>query len=72
MNNTSGFKDMRSSILRSSAYRFMHELRQQFLAGPRLLLHAHDLNALSTGISTKRETFTDTVSALEIEGQRKS
>ncbi len=49
MNNTSGFKDVRSSILRSSAYRFMHERRHQCGTDFWQFLRTHDLIVLSLG-----------------------
>jgi filamentous hemagglutinin family protein len=42
--------------------RFLHEPRHQFGTGSERPLRTHDLIALSTGISTKRETVPDTVS----------
>ena len=62
MNGTSGFQEVRSSTSRSPAYRFLHEQRHQFGTGSWHLFRTHDLIALSTGISTKREKVPDTVS----------
>ena len=39
-----------------TANRFLHEQRHRFGTGARHLFHTHDLIALFTGISTKRET----------------
>ena len=52
-----------SCIARTShhTYRFLQEQRPQFGTGAWHLLHTHDLIALSTGISTKRETVPDTI-----------
>ena len=44
-------------------YRLLHEQHPQFGTGSWCLLHTHDLIALSTGISTKREKVLDTVSS---------
>lgn len=55
--STSGFKDMRSSILRSSAYRFMHERRHQFRTDFWQLLRTHDLIALSLDITEGEKKF---------------
>ena len=44
------------------AYRFLQEQRPQFGTGAWRLLHTHDVIALSTGISTKREQAPDTFS----------
>ena len=55
MNGTSGFQEVRSSIFRSSSSHFLHEQRHQCGAGAWHLLRTHNLIALSTGISTKRE-----------------
>ena len=60
MNGTSGFQEVRSSTSRSP-YRFLHEQRHRLRTGAWHLLHTHDLIALSTGISTKRETVPDTI-----------
>jgi filamentous hemagglutinin family protein len=46
----------------SPAYRLLHEQRPQFGTDAWPLFRTHDLIALSTGISTKRETVPDTVS----------
>ena len=57
MNGTSGFQEVRSSTSRSPSYRFLHEQRHRFGTGAWHLFRTHDLIALSTGISTKRERF---------------
>ena len=54
MNGTSGFQAVQSSTSRSSC-QFLHEQRHRIRAGAWHLLHTHDLIAISTGISTKRE-----------------
>jgi hypothetical protein len=51
-----------SSTSRSPSSCFLHEQRPQFGTGSWPLFRTHDLIALSTGISTKRETVPDTVS----------
>ncbi len=61
MNGTSGFREVRSSTSRSPTNRLLHEQRHQFGTGSWHLLRTHDLIALSTDISTKRETVPDTV-----------
>ena len=61
MNGTSGFQEVQSSTSRSLSHQFLHEQRHQFGIGSRQLLYAHDLIALSTGISTKREKVPSTM-----------
>jgi hypothetical protein len=55
MNDILGFQEMRSSIFRSPSSRFLHEQRHECGTGFRHLLHNHNLIALSTSISPKRE-----------------
>ena len=57
MNGTSGFQEVRSSTSRSPTNRLLHEQRHRFGTGAWHLLRTHDLIALSTDISTKREKF---------------
>jgi hypothetical protein len=59
MNGTSGFQEVPSSTSRSSAGRFLDEQRHQFGKSSWHLLRTHDLIALSTGISSKREKVPD-------------
>jgi len=63
MKGTSGFQAVRFSSSRSPSYRyrFLHEQRHQFGVGAWHLLRTHNLIALSTGISTKREKVPDTI-----------
>ena len=61
MKGTSGFQEVRSSTSRSPAYRLLQEQQHQFGTGAWHLFPTHDLIALSTDISTKRETVPDTV-----------
>jgi hypothetical protein len=61
MNGTSGFQEMRSSTSSSPSSRFLHEQRHQIGEGTWRLLRTHDLIALSTGISAKREKAPDTI-----------
>ena len=60
MNGPSGFQEVQSSASRSSINRLLHEQQPQFGTGYSQLFHTHDLIALSTGISTKREEVSDT------------
>ena len=55
MKGTSGFQEVWSSPSRSPSSRFLHEPRHQFGTGSGRPLRTHDLIALSSGISTKRE-----------------
>ena len=61
MNGTSGFQEARTSTSRSPSYRLLHEQQLQFGTDSWHLLRTHDLIALSTGISTKREKVPDTI-----------
>ena len=55
MNGTSGFQEVRSSTSRSSTNRLLCRQRPLFGTGAWHLSQTHDLIALSTGISMKRE-----------------
>jgi hypothetical protein len=66
MNGTSGFQEVRSSISRSPSYRLLHEQRPEFETDCWRLLRTHDLIALSTGISTKREKVSDTFFPIQV------
>ena len=61
MNGTSGFQEVRCSTSRSSPYRFLHEQRRQFGTGAWHHHHIHELIALFTGISAKREKVPETL-----------
>ena len=61
MSDTSGFPKVRSSTPRSPSYRLLREQQPQFGTGSWYLHHTHNLIALSTGISTKREKVPDTI-----------
>lgn len=61
MNGTSGFQEVWSSTSQLQSYRFLDEQRHQFVTGAWHLLRAHDLIALSPGISTKREKVPGTL-----------
>jgi len=60
MNGASGFREVRSSTSRSPSYRLLYEQQPQVGTGFWHLFRTHDLIALSTGISTKREMIPDT------------
>ena len=55
MNGTLGFQEVRSATSQSPSNQLVHEQRHQFGTGFWNLFHAHDVNACSTGISTRRE-----------------
>jgi hypothetical protein len=61
MNGTSGFQEVRSSTSRSPAYQFLHEQRHQCGTGFRLLLHTHNLIALSKASAQSEKRFLDAV-----------
>jgi hypothetical protein len=61
MNGTSGFQEVQVFTPRSQSYRFLHEQRPQFGTGSWHFLRTHELIALSTDISSKREKVPATI-----------
>ena len=57
MNGASGFREWRSSTSRSSKNRLLREQRHHFETGSWDFSRTHDLRALFTDISRKREKF---------------
>lgn len=57
MNDTLGFQEVRSSILRSPSSRFPHEQRHQCGTDFRFFLSAHNLLGFRTSINTEPKSF---------------
>ena len=66
MNGASSFQEVRSSSSRSPSYRFLDKQWYLFGTGAWHHVRTHDLIALSTGISTKRENVSDIISGHEV------